>query len=150
MKRIELVLIAIAVLGICLDRFSVPGINVLLVMTLAGLAMFYFFFGVVIFSDVQFRGIIKTSTTEEISPLRKVWSALAGVTSSIIVIGILFKVQRWPTASLNLNLGLFAAAVISAISIFKYAKTKASYYLIILKRMIILSAIAVLIASISA
>lgn len=144
MKKAEVIIASLTVISLVLklamDYF--PGINVFTVLLLSFLSMLYFHLGFAIFNTIRLRKIFNKESYKNISTLKIFGSIAAGLTLSITVIGILFKVMHWPGASVNLIFGFSGILIVSVISIVKYLKTKSPYYTKILSRNLVFGGIA--------
>jgi hypothetical protein len=134
MKKAEIILAILAILALIFNLNLVPGASALTVLSLSALAVLYMYFSFALFNDVRLRNIFKKGTFSEINKMRIFGAAGAGIALAITIIGIMFKVQLWPGAELQLRMGLLALAIVTAIGLFKYLKEKSSFYLRVFKR----------------
>jgi hypothetical protein len=134
MKKAEIIIAILSIIALGLNILLIPGGGVLTVLTVLSLSMIYFYFGFAFFNEVPLRLILKKESYNNISSLRLAGAIGAGLALSITLIGILFKFQSWPGASINLGVGLFGLLIVFIIGIIKYFKTKSSYYTRIFKR----------------
>ena len=136
MKKAEIIIASLTVISLVLklvlDYF--PGINFLTVLLLSFLSMLYFHLGFAIFNTIRLRKVFNKESYKNISALKIFGSIAAGLSLSITIIGILFKVMHWPGASVNLIFGFSGILMVSVLSIVKYLKTKSPYYTKILSR----------------
>lgn len=144
MKKTEIIITTLTVifllLKLTLNYF--PGINVFTVLLLSLLSLLYFHLGFAVFNNIRLRKIFKKESYKNISTLKIFGSIAAGLTLSIMIMGILFKVMHWPGASVNLIFGFTGVLIISVICIIKYLKVKSSYYTKILSRNLVFGGIA--------
>lgn len=144
MKQTEKVLIILSILFLLLNIFFIfPGGNMLFVLTLMLLSLIYFFFGFALFNNIRFRKILKKESYVNISSLKTLGAVSAGISLSITVIGILFKVMFWPGSFTNLKFGIISLIFILIISLIKNFKSKSDFYNKILQRSIIFGGIAI-------
>ncbi|WP_296317299.1 GldL-related protein [Winogradskyella sp. UBA3174] len=133
MNKIEKILgfgtIFLMVLGLITNY---PYSALLITLSAFILSLIYFFFSFKLLNSIT------KDLTEKKSSLRKTGIILTGITLSLVVIGILFKYQRWPYGSWNLMVGLLGLIPILIISIFKFSKTKAEFYKNLLFRILII------------
>lgn len=94
LKRIELLLIVLAILAINLHLLLWAGADLITIISLAGLALFYPFLSLALFL--------------EDSKSIKLTTMLPGLPFSIALIGILFKLQSWAGYEVNLLVGSLA------------------------------------------
>lgn len=91
LKRIELLLIVLAILALNLHLLLWSGAEILTIVSLAGLALFYPFLSLALFLDDD--------------QTIKINNMLPGLPFSIALVGILFKIQNWPGFQINLIVG---------------------------------------------
>ncbi len=91
LKRIELFLIVLAILAINLHLLLWTGATIVTVLSFSGLALLYPLLSVALFLDEN----------EKINFNK----AIFGMPFSVALIGILFKLQRWPGYEVNLLVG---------------------------------------------
>jgi len=136
MKITEKLLAGILVLSIVLKLFSIPGNSILLVLSSSVLMMLYFYVGFAIFNDISFKGIFKKKSYNGISALRIVGAIFSGIGLSIVLAGILFRLQHWPGGNFQLLTGIVFSAIILIILIVKYIKGKELFYKRLLTRFV--------------
>jgi len=93
MKKLEIILVVIAIAAIFMNYTEIPGGGFLTVLSLAALAVFYLFYKEAWVKNNTIAGGISN------------WNPL-GLGLSILVIGILFKLQIWPNAKFFLITGV--------------------------------------------
>tara|TARA_R110002049_G_scaffold278391_2_gene457162 strand:- start:2988 stop:3530 length:543 start_codon:yes stop_codon:yes gene_type:complete len=91
LKRIELLLIVLAILAINLHLLLWNGAELVTIVSLAGLALFYPFLSLALFLD-------------DSKPI-SIQTMLPGLPFSVALVGILFKLQSWPGFQVNLVIG---------------------------------------------
>jgi hypothetical protein len=134
MKRTELILIGIAVLALLMKFLHLPASGILTVLSLSSISVIYMYLGFALFNNLRFRKIFKKESYKEISTKRIIGGVGAGLALSVSAIGILFKFQSWPGASVNLIIGIVGLTVVTIISLIKMQKNTDNYYSNILKR----------------
>lgn len=120
MKIFELLLGVLALIGsvsIFSIRFSGSLLMTITCWTL--LSCLYFYLGVALFNNIGFRRMFKKDSYKNISSNRIAGAAGAGVTISILIIGIMFKVMNWPGSMIMLFGGLVAILPIIVFSLIK-------------------------------
>jgi hypothetical protein len=143
MKKAEIILIGIAVLALIMKMFHLPASGILTVLSLSSLSVIYAYFGFALFNNIRFRRIFKKETYKEISTKRIIGGVGVGIVLSISAIGILFKFQSWPGASMNLIVGIVGLTIVTIIFLIKKKKSADNYYSTILKRVIVFGAICI-------
>ncbi|WP_103071439.1 hypothetical protein [Aquimarina sediminis] len=141
MKKIEVVLILGAVLGILFFVLNYPFGAIITIISLLTLSCIYFYFGFALFNRVQFLDIFKKSSFTGISTVSILGAIGAGVALSIVLVGILFKIFRWPFASQNLLIGGIMISVISIFSFVRFLKNGKRVYKEILVRSLLFGSI---------
>ncbi|MCL2328124.1 MAG: hypothetical protein FWC39_06370 [Bacteroidetes bacterium] len=124
MKKFERIVGLIAIFGILLKIFHIPGGNMLTVLSLMTLSIFYFLFSFVLFNDIKLTNISKKETSEK----RRIGAVGLGLAISIIINGGLFKLQFWPKADMQLLVGLVAIGVVLFVAIIFYFRNKPNNY----------------------
>jgi hypothetical protein len=128
MKRIEPILILLFFLAIIMNLNLIVFGEILTIISLMSLAIFYFYFSSVIFSGLEFKDVKNKIALSTISPRRKLLSFGTGICLGLTVMGCLFYLMRWPGTSLNLGSGLFGLLVISILSYLKFLKFQAEFH----------------------
>lgn len=98
-------------IGLIFKFLHFPGGAVLLIISLTIIAMLYFPMAFYFFSD------------RELKRQNLALSIVSGFFLSLVPIGIMFKLQYWPGAQLNLLIGTFSALIILAITYFLKSKS---------------------------
>lgn len=105
--KTEKALVIIAIIGIFLKMFHVPGGAPLLVLSLLILALLYFPLGFYFLSDKSY----KENT---------VTSIVFGWLLSVCFIGIMFRIMHWPGAKMMNFIGALTALPLTIFVYFKY------------------------------
>jgi hypothetical protein len=100
--KTEKTVAAIFLVGIIFKLLHWPGGGPLVVVSLLVIAMLYFPFGFYFFCDKKIK--------QQNLPL----SIISGAALAVIPIGVMYKIQSWPGAQVDLVLGLFSAPIILA------------------------------------
>lgn len=80
---------------------------------------------IALFKKVSYKGF---------SPMRIIGSNGFGIGLAILCSGILFKLQHWPGAEINLKAGLVITLIVLLISFIRFMKNKNDFYKRIFKR----------------
>ncbi len=137
MKKFELIVGLIAIIGIALKLMNLPGSGILTVLALLTLSMFYFIFSFALFNDIRLRDIFKKAAYKDTNAKRIIGAIGLGFALSAIIIGGLFKLQFWPGATVQLMTGLVSTGLLLLIALIIYFRRKADYYVRIFKRIAI-------------
>lgn len=99
-KTFERILLAFICAGLVMKGFRLPFSSTLLILGLSSLAIVYFRIA---------RSLFATPTPhDQIPPL----STVSGIVLSIAMIGILFKIQLWPSSGLYLSISIVSSAAL--------------------------------------
>lgn len=138
MKRFEIVLIVLIVLGFILNISGVAGGALVISLSIFTLSAFYFLCSYFLFSNIGLRDAFKSSTFKSLSILRIIGAFFCGAFLGLGLLGLLFKWQFWPGASFMLLVALVNISVILIISIIKFTKQKSIFYKNLLKRAVVM------------
>lgn len=144
MKKAEIILIIVAMLGVILSFIPVPGGNILTILSITFLACLYFYFGFALFNGIRLRDIFKKSSYQGISALRIIGAIVTGIAISMAIVGMEFRIMRWPGASIMLMVGGLGLCLLLITALIKYFSAKAPFYLNILKRAVPYTILAIL------
>lgn len=138
MKILEKIFIAISLIGIFFKIQGYPGGSIILIIGL-------FFLSILYIAGLFFMLVDKTSVpitnendsfedsnlaTEQegnkrvYTPLQVVFSILGGLAFSVGVLGVLFKLQKYPGAAVMLLSGIFFISIVSIYAVLSFLKTK--------------------------
>jgi hypothetical protein len=138
MKKTELILGIIISLSVIMNLLMIPFAGPLNVVSIGALAMIYVPLGYFIFNNTKLSDLSDQEVSKGISTMKAIGTIGLGVALSITLIGILFKLMRWPGANTNLAAGLFLQGIILIIAYLRYSQNKSSDYIIIFKRIAII------------
>ena len=138
MKKAEIILAILALIGILLSVLHIPGGNILTVLTMTILSMVYFCLSFALLNGLGFRGMIKNDNYKAISALRMVGAVLSGIVFSIAIIGILFRWMMWPGAGAMLLVSIPGFLIMLIIVLIKYFTKKELFYRNMLIRIVII------------
>ena len=144
MKIAELIISGIALVGLIMNLFLMPGGGFLLVISLSTLSIFYFALS---FALLDAEALGKRPIGREqpkIETFRVVGALLTGIGLSIAVIGILFKIMHWSGEKMMLLVGATELGIISVVAAYKFMATKTAFYRGILMRASIVGILALL------
>lgn len=99
MKKIELSLLIISIVGIILVFTGIEAAWYIVIPFLILLGIFYYFFGFALLNNIPPGGIFKSISYKEISPLRIFGSVLAGIAISNVPLAVLLKLGEYPMGS---------------------------------------------------
>lgn len=119
-KKTELILISLTLLAIVLVKIDMTGAVLIILFTYMLLSLFYFVFGFALFNGIEYKDILAADTYKKLPNWKVVLGVAMGWLSSIMVGGILFKVQHYPGAEFMLIVSLFPLAILHLIAYFTF------------------------------
>lgn len=120
MKRTEQILALLALLAIILNMALVPGGVAFTLLTLALLSSLYFYFSFALLNGIRFRKMFKKESYQGVSTLQIIGAIGTGFALSMLLVGIMFKLLRWPGASINLITGLLLTIIVTIVCVIRY------------------------------
>ncbi len=136
LKKAELILALLFIIGSILDLFFVPGTQWVMLLSAMALSSLYFYLGFALLNNIPLSGIFKKYAYQGISSLRISGAVITGFLLAITVIGVLFKFMFWKGAYVILFFTVVPYAVIIIISLIRFSKTEDGYYTGIITRVI--------------
>ena len=128
MKKSELLFGLMALLALALRFFALNGGPQLMIIALSGLALLYFYLGFALLNHIPFRKLFRKESYRAISGMRIFGAVAAGTALSQVVIGILFKLLRWPGAHEMLLIGLVGLSLVFVVAGIRYLQSRAAFY----------------------
>lgn len=145
MKKFEIIMGGIVILSIIMKLLHFAGSGLLLTLSLLSLSIFYFLFSVALFNKIH----LKKRPADEDKPKtftkRVIGSIFLGFTLSIILNGILFKLQLWPGGELMMYIGIIFLVFILVVASIFYFRSRDRFYKRVFTRSIIIGLTGVLI-----
>lgn len=117
MKKTEIVLVILFLLGILLSLVPVPGGLLLIVFSGGLLSILYFIFSLWILNNIRARDLFKKAAYAEITPAKAILSIFTGLNISTVIVGIQFRFMLWKNSHIMLMLGLLNIAIVLTILI---------------------------------
>lgn len=148
MKKLELILIAGAVVGLLLALLNVPHHSVIVSFLFMLLSLLYFYFGFALFNGIHLRKIFKAESYKGIGTWRIAIAIGAGIALSDLTVGFMLAILDYPMASSFLTFGLVLTSIMLFLASVRNAKEKNQFYRNIILRcavFIILGVVALLI-----
>ena len=138
MKKLEIILGIVISISLIMTLAMLPYGNLVFIISFLVLSIIYYPFGFLFFNNIRLRNIFKKESYKGISALRIIGAVGIGMSLSAICIGILFTIQHYPAARVNLLTGFATSLIVAVIALIKYFKNKDIYYARILKRICII------------
>lgn len=128
MKKIEIILIIGAIIGLLMALFNLP-LNALIVSVFfTALGCLYFYLGFALFNGISLVKIFKAESYKGLGARRILIAIGTGLALSILTIGFMFTLLGYPMARTFLITGIVFAAVIIIMAIIKNAQVKNQFY----------------------
>lgn len=137
MRKTEIILAALAVLGFIMMMMLWPGGAFLLIVSLGLLSILYYPLGFFIFSGIRLRRLFKRDSYKETTVLRILWSLGVGQVLAALCLGLLFRMNDYPGSGPMLTIGLLTSAIVLPLAVFRYSKTKSAFFKRVIIRMTI-------------
>lgn len=142
LRIVEKLLLITTVITLLVRNYSEAD-SMYFTLSLLTLCCLYGWVGFLIFTGVRLRSVFKQVAYSHLKTADIIIAAIAGVSISMLIIGILFKAQYWPGATPNLAGGITCVTAITIISIIRLKSNKV-IYTAILTRTIPMIALAVI------
>lgn len=146
MKKAELIIGIIALLGVSLHILNVPGGSTLTVLSTLTLSFLYLPLGIFLFNNVKLSRIGKKESYNGLNAFKQVSFVFVGMGLQILVLGILFKIMNWSGADIMNLSGIFALIFVLVLSVIAFINGPRQFFLKIVKRVIVYGGLAILLA----
>lgn len=117
MRKLELVFASLSFIGLLLRLFNIPGYEILLSVALLCLGIIYFYFGLILMNNIQYRNMFRRTTYEELSKIQIGFSIGTGIVLAGMTLGILFHTMDWEGAGTVMQTSIIMAMILIAASI---------------------------------
>lgn len=128
MKLTEKIFATLSLIGLTLNLLNIPGGTLLMIFTISMLSIIYMYFGFAFFNGIRLRHIFKKEAYKGVGVWRILGSIGTGITLSILLISIMFRIQSWPGASVSLIQGALFSLIIFIVGLIKFSKSKSNFY----------------------
>ena len=143
MKKLEIILIAGALVGLLMSVFNVPLYTLIVSVFFIALGLLYFYLGFALLNRIRLRNIFKADSYTGIEPWRIAIAIGTGIALSNLTIGFMCSILIYPMAEIFLTSGIMIAAIMIILSLIKGARDKNAFYRNIILRCLVFIAIAV-------
>ncbi|MCK7540988.1 MAG: hypothetical protein MZV63_63910 [Marinilabiliales bacterium] len=144
MKKLEIILIIGAVIGLLMALLNVP-LNALVVsVCFLMLGLLYLYLGFALFNGIPIQKIFDPESYKGLGTWRILLAVGTGVALSEITIGLMFTIRNYPMAKSLMTFGIVLAAIMMILAVFKNAKEKNQFYRNIILRCLIFIVIAII------
>ena len=134
MKTTELILVLLAFTTAILHLLHIPYSGYALALSLLALSFFYYALGFAFFNEIEYKAIFRKKNYQKIKTHHILFAIANGWILSIILIGVMFKLENLPYAGYILSVGFIVTTVFILLSIILYIKTKSKIYSKIISR----------------
>lgn len=146
MKKAELILIAITVVGYILFLTDTTGGAIVTTAFSLILSLLYFPLGIFLFNDVKLSRIGKKESYNGLGAFRQIAIILVGSGLQSCVIGLLFKVMCWPGAEIMNTAGITVIIFVTIVAALAFINGPRTYFSKIIKRVVIYGGLCVMVA----
>jgi uncharacterized membrane protein len=144
MKKLEIILITGAIIGLLLALFNTPLDSLVVSVLFTTLSCLYFYLGFALFNDIPFKKIFLPETCKGLGLWRILIAIGTGLALSILTFGIMCSVLSYPMAETFLVIGIVLAGINLILALIKNAHEKDQFYRNIILRCLIFIIIAVI------
>jgi len=144
MKKIEMILIFGAIIGLLLALFGVPLNSLIVSVFFVALGLLYFYLGFALFNDIQLRRIFNAESYKGLGTWRILIAVGTGLALSMLTIGFMFTILSYPMANTFLISGIILTTIMIFLTAFKNSQEKNQFYKNIIFRCVAFIVIAVI------
>lgn len=127
MKTTERILVSLFFIGVILSLTSLPGGFITLLFPSLLVSGMYFYFGFALFNEIPLKGLFKKEYHEKIPRMQVTTAIVTGIGLSIAIVGVLFKLQHLPGASMMLFGGVLLSVVSTLLIIVNKGKLQEGF-----------------------
>ncbi len=128
MKKIELILILIALTGIIMVRAGIETAWYIIIPALLSDGLLYFFFGFAVINNIKSGNLFRAKTYRDFSFLHLSGSVLAGMSLSLVPLAVLFRLKEYPLGgTITFYAGIFSVLNLLIITLLYFIKKQLLY-----------------------
>lgn len=127
MKKAEIILWALILMGVALKAAHIPGGNILTILSLSA-ALFFYFIGSYFLFDPKVPIVVNDMTFYKPKAVRVAMALLTGYLMACAIIGLLFRIMHWPGAAAMLLIGLLGLVPMLVIAAMMYSKSRDDFF----------------------
>jgi putative Mn2+ efflux pump MntP len=131
MKKLELILLAGALIGLLLGLLKVHYLSPVASIFLLVLGTIYLYLGFALFNEIPFGKIFKPESYKSLGKWRLGIAIGTGIGLSQLTIGFLFAINKYPMTRSFLSLGLIITALMLLLALIRNTREKHRFYMII-------------------
>ncbi len=144
MKKLELILIIGAVVGLVMALFKIPLDSLVVSVFFITLSCLYFYLGFALFNGIRFGDIFKNDSYKGIGVWRIMTAIGTGMAISWLTIGFMFSILNYPMAGTFLIAGIVFAAIMIILALIRNVRDKNKFYRNIILRCLVFLIIGVI------
>mgnify|MGYP000873593522 FL=1 len=129
MKKLEMILIAGAIIGFVLALLNVPYHSAIVSVFLLPLGALYLYLGFALLNDIPFTKIFKPESYQGIGTGRILLAVGTGIGISQLTVGFLFTVNNYPMTRSFLGFGLVVTALMLLLALIRNSREKHRFYM---------------------
>jgi hypothetical protein len=118
-KNLERTFIVIALIGLLFRFLHLPGGSMFFILGATLLCLFYYPFGLAYLQGISIQSIFKKAAYQNTTVFISLLALFGGLSLTMLLIGIQFKLQFWPGAHVMLTAGIVTASIILFIAAIK-------------------------------
>ena len=126
MKKTEIILGITAIIAILSKFINIPKSNMAILISILLLSLLYLIFGFALLNQIRFSEILKKKSYINASGKKIIGAIALGISFSLVLLGILFKLMIWPFAAEQLGTGLKLLGIVSLVYIIYFSIRKTS------------------------
>lgn len=128
LRKTELYLWGIALLGVLLNLFLIPYTQEVIILSLTSLSFLYLYFSFALLNNVGLRAAIQQKALKNTSVYKILGAIFSGGALSIAVIAMLLKIMYWPFATALTYLAVACLLIAGIANSVLYKKNKEMFY----------------------
>jgi len=138
MKYSEVCFASLFIASFVMKKFHVFGSDILIVFASLGLVFLYGLFGFALFNGLKFKQIFASINYGNVKVVNIIVAFIAGISSSLMVFSILFKIQNWPGYYMIMYFSSLPSIIMMMISLIRVVNSNSGLHKRILVRLLIL------------
>jgi uncharacterized membrane protein len=144
MKKLEMILITGAIIGLILAVIDTPVDSLIVSVFFITLSCLYFILGFALFNNIPLRKIFNEDSYKGLGTWEILIAIGTGIVLSILTIGFMFTILNYPTAKTLLAVGIILGSIIIILALIKNAQEKNQFYRNITLRSLVFLIIAII------
>lgn len=134
MKKAECILASLAIISVVLKLCSVDGAILLSTVSFITLSLFYLALSFLLLNDISLKNIFYRVAYKHANGKHILWALASGFSLCVGILGVLFKLNKWPGGSMLLVMGMLFLICVVTVSLIRYVPRPAKFHAGILIR----------------